>query len=291
MAPTSLLGSLIPVSAGAKPHVLQIARGKPSQTPLHITDPVSHVCIVLEEGSQADITIMLTSDGEHACEVFVGDDAQCTVLLINAGNEASKCTIKQQSRVGAGSSLRWQNVTVGGGEVHHDLVSQVTGAHGESNIDWMFYAKGKEKQHLNVRNVFDANNGGGEVLMRGIAEEQAHIVCKGLIDIGLQGGGTNTYLTQEVLMLDASAKVDAVPSLEIKTNDVKASHSATVARVTAEDIFYFGARGINPTEARRMFVLGFLGDIIDRISKDEDRAVLEAAVAQHYLSPSSRDIL
>jgi Fe-S cluster assembly scaffold protein SufB len=107
-------------------------------------------------------------------------------------------------------------------------------------------------------NMFEGTDGRGEILMKGVVEQAAKIRSRGTIKIGLQGKGTDSYLTQESLMLDATAKVDAVPALEIKTNDVKASHSATVAKVTAEDLFYFASRGIAEHDARKMFVLGFL---------------------------------
>ena len=112
--------------------------------------------------------------------------------------------------------------------------------------------------------------------MKGVAEEKGHVQCDGMIEIGNGGTGTDTYLTQDVLMLDKTAKVDAIPGLEIKTNDVRASHSATVSRVTDENLFYFAARGIIEKEARRMFVEGFLGEMVERIG---DRAVREETLA------------
>jgi Fe-S cluster assembly protein SufB/Fe-S cluster assembly protein SufD len=204
------------------------------------------------------------------------------VLCINAVDASATISIKQTSQVGAGASVKWQQVTLGGKDIAHDLLSRVVGANGTSAVDWMLYGKGSEKQAINVRNIFDAANGGGEVLMQGVAEGTANVSAKGLIDIGLKGGGTNTYLTQRVLMLDRTAKVHAVPSLEIKTNDVKASHSATVARVTEEDLFYFGARGISPREARAMYVQGFLGDITARIASIETREKVMEMIEKKY---------
>ena len=77
----------------------------------------------------------------------------------------------------------------------------------------------------------------------------------------------DTYLTEAVLMLDPSARIDAVPALEIRTNDVKASHSATVSRVTPEDLFYLQSRGLPERSARTMFVDGFLRDLAHRIEE------------------------
>jgi hypothetical protein len=109
-----------------------------------------------------------------------------------------------------------------------------------SEASWIVVARGGEYPRAVIRNEFAARNGGGEVAMRAVALSKGHALLDGRIEIGLGGGGTQTYLTQEALMLDSSAKIDAVPGLEIKTNDVKASHSATVSRVHPEDLFYVG---------------------------------------------------
>jgi Fe-S cluster assembly scaffold protein SufB len=238
-------------------------------------------------GERATLMLVVRMTGDaaeitHTTDVTLGAEALCTVLCINAAGASAQVTIHQTGTVGAGATLQWQNVTLGGASVTHDLVSRVIGANGESAIDWMFYAKGTEKQQLTVRNIFDGREGAGEILMRGVAEDKGHAVAKGMIEIGLGGGGTNTYLTQEVLMLDSTAKVDAVPGLEIKTNDVKASHSATVTRLTPEDLFYFASRGVPKVEARAMYIQGFLGAITDRIVDGKMKEEILALISEKY---------
>lgn len=247
-----------------------------------LTDPVSNWTLKTEPRSSGHAVVHI-GESVRECEltINISSEALWDVTVITAAETSAPLVIKQQHSVSTGARLRLHIITLHP-QVEHDVRSHVTGINSESSIDWMFYAKGSEQQTLNVRNVFDGREGGGEILMRGIAEDHAHSVCHGMIEIGLQGGGTNTYLTQEVLMLDATSKVDAIPALEIKTNDVKASHSATVARVTEEDLFYFGARGINPHEARRMFVLGFLGDITERIPDGNLRAEIVQMIESKY---------
>lgn len=235
---------------------------------------------VIPAGTTTTLIVPINaSDSEASHNVTVEDGATCTVITINA---ADRVKILQKGMVGADAKLLWQNITIGGSDVTHDLVSHVTGANGESAVDWMFYTGGTDKQALSVRNIFDGREGSGEILMRGVAEETGYASAKGMIEIGLQGGGTNTYLTQEVLMLDASAKIDAVPGLEIKTNDVKASHSATVSRVSPEDLFYFASRGIPKNEARAMYVQGFLGMIADRIADEKVREDVRGLIEKKY---------
>ncbi len=194
-----------------------------------------------------------------------------TIVVCLCISAREKIILEQKAEVAAGAHLHWINITVGDG-IEQSLVATCIGDGAVSAIDWVFRAGNKDRQKLSVRNVFASSHGAGEITMKGVAEDSAHVGASGMIEIGLQGGGTHTYLTQNVLMLDPTAKVDAIPGLEIKTNDVKASHSATVSRVTSEDLFYFAARGIAESEARTMYIEGFLGEIVDKI---EDSALQE----------------
>ena len=191
-------------------------------------------------------------------------------------------TITQRSHLSDNAKIRWRNVTLGAGEVNHDLRSELAGADAVSEVDCLFYAKHEEKYRITARNVFRGKRGGGEITMKGVAEGKSHVRCNGMIEIGKDGSGTNTYLTQDVLMLDKTAKVDAVPGLEIKTNDVRASHSATVSRVTEEDLFYFAARGIVERESRKMFVEGFLGEMLAKMGDEFMRDEVLKHIEQKY---------
>lgn len=218
----------------------------------------------------------------HDCHVIGGEGASIEFISINRVGSGIAVEMKQHSQLSDNAEIRWKNVTLAAASVTHELTSELTGSDALSSIDWMFYAKNDEKYQLNARNIFTGRHGGGEITMKGVAEDQGHVRCNGKIEIGVGGGETDTYLTQDVLMLDKTAKVDAVPGLEIKTNDVKASHSATVSRVTDEDLFYFAARGIIEREARRMFVEGFLGEMVAKISSESSREEILAAVGGKY---------
>lgn len=230
--------------------------------------------------------------------IFAGDDSVATVEIIAGGDveivatvqsnavvtivciQTEEASITQKAHLSTGATVHWQNVSLA--PVRHSLSSHLEGKHAVSNVDWIFYAKDDERQEITARNVFTSGDGGGEITMKGVAEGKAHVLCNGMIDIGLHGGGTNTYLTEDVLMLDGSAKVDAIPGLEIKTNDVKASHSATVSKVTPADLFYFASRGIDETQARQMYVQGFLSDLTKNIADEEIRTHVCDAIERKY---------
>lgn len=217
-------------------------------------------------GRGASATVFDTSTSLlHSVSVVLEPESELTYISLST-DSARRLT----STVAAGASIHWHCTTIGGNSDQHSLVSTCAGPNATSDIDWIFSVRGEEKQSMSVRNIFAARNGGGEITLKGVAAEKALAVCNGMIEITEQGTGTDTYLTEDVLMLDPTAKVDAIPGLEIRTNDVKASHSATVSRVTAEDLFYFQSRGIREGDARQLYIEGFLGDLTERV---EDHAI------------------
>jgi Fe-S cluster assembly protein SufB len=220
--------------------------------------------------------------------VVVGTDSMCTQLELNVSvstqSEAhvivlsansQPITITQQNSVEASSILHTHIVSLGAGQTKHTLHTNIVGTHSSSNVHWLFYATAKERYALRATNHFTSQYGGGQMFLKGIAEQDAVVDVYGMINIGLEGKGTDTYLTEDVLMLDSTAKVNAIPGLEIKTNDVKASHSATISNITEADLFYFGARGISKQEARTMFITGFLEHMLEPIPAEAKPMVLE----------------
>lgn len=235
-----------------------------SKEPIVISVNESKKDLSIDVGEGAHVTFVETVESpctSHTVCLMVDSLARVEFFSLNRANGI---VIEQESILAADAHVRWCNLTIASGEVRHTLTSHVRGNRAKSTIDWAFYTKDSDRYVFSARNIFEAREGGGEVTIRGVAGEKAHVRCLGAIDIHPGGSGTDTHLTEEVLVLDPTAKVDIVPALEIRTNDVKASHSATVSRVTPEELFYFGARGIVESDARRMYIDGFLKSVYEQ---------------------------
>jgi Fe-S cluster assembly protein SufD len=77
--------------------------------------------------------------------------------------------------------------------------------------------------------------------------------------------GTDTYEMNRNLVLGDFARADSVPNLEIETGEIEgAGHASASGRFDDEHLFYLQARGITPDEARRLVVLGFLVEVIQK---------------------------
>lgn len=106
----------------------------------------------------------------------------------------------------------------------------------------------------------------GRVVEKSILRNKAKSLFKGMIRIKENAAKSNSFLSGRSILLDKDAKSDAIPGLEIFTNDVKATHSASVAQIDEEQIFYLQTRCLSKEEAERTIVEGFLEPLSRKMS-------------------------
>ena len=106
----------------------------------------------------------------------------------------------------------------------------------------------------------------GRVSANSVLKDTAKSTFKGMIKICKNARASESYLAGHAILLDKGARSDAIPGLEIETNEVKATHSASVTQVDEEQMFYLMSRGFSRDSARRVIVDGFLEPLSRRMS-------------------------
>ena len=119
---------------------------------------------------------------------------------------------------------------------------------------------GIEEQSFDVTSnlIHYGPNSRGRVLVKSVMKDRSKSLFKGMIKIGKNAKASESYLAGHAILLDKGAKSDAIPGLEIETNEVKATHSASVAQLDEAQIFYLMSRGLSRELAKREIVSGFL---------------------------------
>lgn len=82
------------------------------------------------------------------------------------------------------------------------------------------------------------------------------------------------YITQENVFLDETGTVRGIPGLLVKSDDVKAGHSARTERLSDARLFYLRSRGIPKDKARAMM----LRDAVHVLFSGLDEAAREERV-------------
>lgn len=103
-----------------------------------------------------------------------------------------------------------------------------------------------------------------DTLIKSVLTDQAVGNFYGLVKIKKGAKNTNTFFREDALLLSKQAKAEAIPSLEIDENEVKAGHASTVGPVDPEQLFYLTSKGIGQKEAKRLVVQGYFHSISEQ---------------------------
>ena len=244
-----------------------------------------HTLVVLEDGASATLleeTCSLTADipGLHvgAIELLVGKDAHLRFVQLQNWNEQTWHIAHQCGRVASNGTLQW---TVGGigsrlSHIHQDVHLDGRGASGE--VNGVTFATGKQVLSYYTQQTHHAENTRSDLLYKDVLRDRARVIWRGMIRVDKEAQKTDGYQRNDSLMLSHTARVDAIPGLEIEADDVRCTHGATAGQVDAEQVFYCMSRGIKESEAMNMIVEGFFHRVYDRIPVEVVRDVLSHAV-------------
>ena len=88
---------------------------------------------------------------------------------------------------------------------------------------------------------------------------------RGLVKVINSAERSKSHVVCDALILDQKSRSDTYPTMEIDEDNVSIAHEATVAKISADQLFYLQSRGLSEAEARSAIVNGFIDPIVKQI--------------------------
>jgi Fe-S cluster assembly protein SufD len=157
-----------------------------------------------------------------------------------------------------------------------------------SHVDMLGLYIADGTQHFDHQTLQDhlAPHASSNLLFKGALNDTGRSVFRGLIRVHPKAQRTDAYQTNRNLILSDGARADSLPNLEIQADDVRCSHAATVGQLDEEEVFYLLSRGIPKTEAVRLVVFGFFGEVLEQLPLEQVKQELLRTV-ERKLAPKS----
>ena len=202
-------------------------------------------------------------------EVYLHEGAEVTFGSINNLSQNVNIFSNKKSIGERDSKIVWSTGLLGGAYTRSRLESVMkdSGASSE-NVEVVFGA-GTQRFDTVSNITHSGPNTSGHAISKGVVKDKAKAIFKGMIRIEENAKNSRAYLAEHAMILSKDALADAIPGLEIETNEVKATHSASVAQINEEEIFYLMARGLSEDEAKKLIIVGFFEPLVERIPVPE----------------------
>lgn len=241
---------------------------------------------VITAAPNARGTVILQSTGpatlSENVEIVVGDGADLTVVSLQEWDDDALHLASHFATVGRGAKLKHIVISLGGSVVRVNPSVHLAGEGAEGELYGLYFADAG--QHIEQRvylHHLGANTKGRVNYKGALQGEGARTVWVGDVLIGREASGTDSYEQNRNLVLTEGTRADSIPNLEIETGDILgAGHASATGRFDDEQLFYLQSRGIPESEARRLVVIGFLAEIVQKLDNAELEARLHAAIEQ-----------
>ena len=172
----------------------------------------------------------------------------------------------RRTDLGQDAKVNWYSGLFGSELSRYKIDYHLNGSGASANDSEVIFGNDEQSFDIQTDVNHEAPATEGRVVEKSILRNKAKSLFKGMIRIKENAAKSNSFLSGRSILLDKDAKSDAIPGLEIFTNDVKATHSASVAQIDEEQIFYLKTRCLSHEEAERTIVEGFLEPLSRKMS-------------------------
>jgi Fe-S cluster assembly protein SufD len=264
---------------------------------VELADPIAVTVAVTAEGTALPRVLVVL--GAHArAQVYVdhhGDAAATVVEVVEAvlGEGARLDIVTAQDWgprvdhvgahrgwVGANAAHHHLEVTTGGRTVYltPDVRLAQPGAAGEL-LGVYLTGAGQQVEHRSLIH-HDASATTSDTVYKGALSGDGVASWYGNIRIEPHARATASDETNRNLILSDDARANSIPFLEILCSDVvRCGHHSSVGQLDRLQEFYLTSRGIPPAEARRLLVLGFFAEVVERVDLPGVKDAVLAEVA------------
>ena len=235
---------------------------------------------VVEHQASADVAALV----DLVVQIDVANAARLRYVNVqNLGPRVSQVGY-QSSRVGRDASLTSSVVALGGDYARVRTDSLIDGKGGSAQLNAVYFADGDRMHDFRTLQDHAAPASTSDLLFKGAVQDRGRSVYSGLIRVRKEARGTNAFQTNRNLVLSEGAAAESVPNLEILTEDVRCSHASAVGPINEEQRYYLESRGVPPEAAERLIVLGFLGEVLDRLPTPALVAGLRSTIARRLVA-------
>ncbi|MSS86220.1 MAG: Fe-S cluster assembly protein SufD [Thaumarchaeota archaeon] len=234
---------------------------------------ISRNIIFADESSKATIVQELYSPNIQTQQAYlelmntsVGPNAQLDVTTLQMLDQSAVTFSTKRTDLAQDAKVNWYSGLFGSMLSRYKIEYFLNGKGASSNDSEVIFGNNEQSFDIQTNVNHESPSTEGRVVEKSILRNKSKSLFKGMIRIKENASKSNSFLSGRSILLDKDAKSEAIPGLEIFTNDVKATHSASVAQIDEEQIFYLKTRCLTQEEAERTIVEGFLEPLSRKMS-------------------------
>ena len=260
---------------------IHIPRNLEIEKPIHILSclsedgisTISRNIIFADESSKATIIQELYSPKAEKQQAYLellntnlAPNAKLDITTLQMMDQSSVNFCTRRTDLAQDAKINWYSGLFGAMLSRYKIEYFLNGPGSSCNDSEVIFGNNEQSFDIQTNVTHASPSTEGRVVEKSILRNKSKSLFKGMIRIEKNASKSNSFLSSRSILLDKDAKSDAIPGLQILTNDVKATHSASVAQIDEEQLFYLNTRCLSYAEAERTIIEGFLEPLSRKMS-------------------------
>ncbi len=178
--------------------------------------------------------------------------------FVNELESNSKLLRCEDWNVHRDSTLEYAELSIGGLRNKTDIRTNLLEYNSELNQAVAVYGMDErhDDHHMEINHLVKYTD--SSLIMNAACRDKSHSIGTGQLFISDDANFSNAAQVFHNLLLSERARADAIPELEVLSDEVTANHGAASAPVDKEQMHYLQSRGLNVEQSEALIVEGFL---------------------------------
>lgn len=210
---------------------------------------------------EATIIVHLSGEGDWTGLHITGTidkNSKIGYGFVNELDSNSKLLRCEDWNVHRDSTLEYAELSIGGLRNKTDI--RTTLAESNSSLNQAVAVYGidarHDDHHMEINHLVKYTD--SSLIMNAACGDKSHSIGTGQLFISDDANHSNAAQVFHNLLLSEKARADAIPELEVLSDEVTATHGAASAPVDKEQMHYLQSRGLSNEQSEALIVEGFL---------------------------------
>jgi Fe-S cluster assembly protein SufB len=228
--------------------------------------------IIVDEGAEVFYiegctAPVYTTDSLHAAvvEIFVKKGARCRYTTIQNWSKNVFNLVTKRAFVEEDGYMEWVDGNLGSqiSMKYPSIFLKGRGSRGEI-LSVAFAGRGQH-QDVGGKAVHLASDTSSSIISKSISKDGGRSSYRGLLKVIKGAKNVKANVRCDALILDDLSRSDTYPTMDIKEEQVRVTHEATVSKIGEDQLFYLMSRGLSENDAATMVVNGFIEPIVKEL--------------------------
>lgn len=231
------------------------------------------IIVIAKEGAQLSMKSLLR--GGEDSSVLLRTAITLTLgegkvsLVSKADKVRGFVSLEQKALVASYSQVEILEDPSSADRLRSDIETLLLGQESSSTITHIVTAENASQFDIHARTLHHSSDTASNIYALGTGGGTSRTVYRAAVDI--KAGIKNVKGAQEgkFLVLSDTAEIDAIPILDIASNEVSSTHNLSVSHIRDTDLFYAKSRGLSDDSSRALLLEGFFGTLFEKLGKED----------------------